>query len=128
MVKTLIAALVLGVGGAPAVVAWCLTLCSPAAATLAGEAGHCALHVDSGSGGQVTTPGMEGCASGHQAGDGLVDAKNPDGTVKLPPPSVPGQTLAPTTSVTGVRLTLARFARLRLVPASGPIHTAPLRL
>jgi hypothetical protein len=127
MTKALIVALVLSVGSAPAVVAWCLTLCSPAAATLAAaEAGHCALHVEVGSGGQVTAPGMEGCASAHQSGDRLVDAKNPDGTVKLPPPSLPGRALAPLASVTGTRLSAARLAWL--VATSGPIHTAPLRL
>ena len=58
--------------------------------------------------------------------DRLVDAKNPDGTVKLPPPSVPGKPSTPPAAVTGTRLALARFARR--VPTSGPIHTAPLRL
>ena len=123
MVKALIAALILGVGSAPAVVAWCLTLCAPAAATpAAAEAGHCALHVDGGPGGRLTPPGMEGCATAHQSGDGLVDAKSPDGTAKLPPPSVPGQALAPPAPVTRTRLTLARFARL--IRTSGPLHTA----
>ena len=124
MVKSLIAALVLGVGGAPAVVAWCLTLCSPAPAAAAG-AGHCGLHATDGAGVQVTTRGMEGCATDHDAGYGLVDSKSPDGAVRLLPPALAA------VSIDLPRPTVAAAAfppPARHAPMRAPTHLTPLRL
>jgi len=126
MLKTLVALLVLGVGGAPAVVAWCLTLCSPApAAASAGDGGHCALHAADRAGLQVTTRGMEGCATAHDAGYGLVDTKSPDGSVRLVAPAVVPATLDPPALATSRR---AVPPPARHAPMRAPNHLTPLRL
>jgi hypothetical protein len=127
MIKTLIGALVLGVGGAPAVVAWCLTLCSPTheAAVTPTAAGHCALHGAGDAASQVTTPGMEGCATAHDAGYGLVDAKSPDKVVRLSAPATVQLTLDPTP----VHAIVVRGADAAPpVTPSGVPRSTPLRL
>ena len=126
MLKTLVAVLVLGVGGAPAVVAWCLTLCSPSpAAASAGYGGHCALHVTDGAGVQVTTRGMEGCATAHDAGYGLVDTKSPDRSAPFIAPAVLPATIDPPAPATTRR---ALPPPARHAPMRAPTHLTPLRL
>ena len=125
MLKTLVAMLVLGVGGAPAVVAWCLTLCSPIPAAASAGVGHCALHVTDRGDLEVTSRAMEGCATAHDAGYGLVDTKSPDGLVRLIAPAVVLATLDPPAPAATRR---ALPPPARHAPMRAPTHLTPLRL
>ena len=99
-------------------------LADPRAAVAPTAAGHCALHGAGDAASQVTTPGMEGCATAHDAGYGLVDAKSPDKVVRLSAPATVQLTLDPT-PVHAIVVRGADAAPPATPSGVTPLHSAP---